>query len=185
MIVLGYCAVIAIAQLFQWSWLLWWLELWTPVVDGLRKFIPIFNNSESALTAKGLGHRISVIHHLLAVCWILESAILIISFLAVCRLSREEWIFFAKRAPKRWLVAGVFGGGVFFLFALSWVVIGYKFTSENILFAWHRYDLPLIGIGAMFYGVQLFGIGFQVCVTTLIVGNWFKPKAGSIESISA
>lgn len=170
-VVVGYCAIIALATSQQWPWLEWWLGLWTPVVDVLRQIIPLFDNFERALVAKGFGHRVAVIHHLLAFGWTVGIAIFVFLFLTVMNLSREEWKRFVSIVPTYRLALVFIGGTIAFLPVLYWIVFGFGLTSDGIpLFAWHRYDPALIGIGINFYGVTLFGIGTQISLGGLLVG---------------
>jgi hypothetical protein len=91
----GYCAIIALAQSQYPALLIWWLDLWTPVVDVLRHFLPIFDRFDRALAAKGLANRAPVIAHLLAVGWLITIPVFAFLTWTVWRLSHEELVRFA------------------------------------------------------------------------------------------
>jgi hypothetical protein len=88
----GYCAVIALAQSQYQALLVWWLDLWTPIVDVFRHFLPIFDRFDSALAAKGVANRAPVIEHLIAVEWLLTIPVFAFLTWTVWRLSHEELV---------------------------------------------------------------------------------------------
>jgi hypothetical protein len=169
--IVSYCGLIAWASAQQWSWLDWWLELWTPIVDVLRQIVPVFDNFERALVVKGFGHRVPVIQHLLAFGWIAGLPIFGFLFLTVLNLSETEWKRFTSVVPRHRIALAFVACVISFLCVLVWVVFGYAFTPVIVLFAWQRYNLPLIAIGVMFVAVIMFGIGSQVLLRALLSGD--------------
>jgi hypothetical protein len=97
----GYFALIAAASSLQWSWLPQWLQLWTPLLDIMRKIFPVFDNMDQLLSAKGFGHRGAVVNHLFMAGWLYTVPRLIISTAAVVSVSRKEWIRWASSIPVR------------------------------------------------------------------------------------
>jgi hypothetical protein len=168
----GYCAVIAWAQSQHSAWLVWWLDLWTPVVDVLRHFLPIFDRLDCALAAKGLANRAPVIDHLLAVGWLITIPVIAFLTWTVWRLSHEELVRFVTKTPSARLAIMFFGSVLFLLFSLVWTVFGFDLSNPQFYFQRHNWGLPVIGV--MFGAVMISGIGFQTSLRALIVEAQLK-----------
>ena len=95
----------------------------------------------------------------------------------VLKLTREEWRRFVSLVPRHWLFFAFLGGATFFLVALYWVVIGFALTSGTDLYAWHRNNPALIGIGINFFAVTLFGIGAEIALGGLLVARRVEASA--------
>jgi hypothetical protein len=173
-LLVGYCAVIAWAQSQYPAALVWWLDLWTPVVDVFRLFLPIFDRFDSALAAKGVANRAPVIDHLIAVGWLITIPVFAFFTWTVWRLSHEELVRFVTNVPSHRLAIMFFASVLFFLFSLAWIVLGFELTSGNPLWAFHRNNWALPNIGLFFVGVILGGIGFQISLRALIVEGKLK-----------
>jgi hypothetical protein len=172
----GYCAVIAWAQSLHSAWLVWWLDLWAPVVDVLRPVLPIFNRFDRALTAKGFADRAPVIDHLIAVGWLITIPTFAFLTWTMWRLSHEELVRFVTKVPSHRLAIMFFGFALFFIWGLVWITFGFKLTTENPMFAVHRYNWALPVIGIYFSAVIMFGIGFQTSLRGLIVYDGLHPQ---------
>ena len=171
----GYCAVIAWAQSQHSAWLVWWLDLWAPLVDVLRHFLPIFDRFDRALAAKGFANRAPVIDHLIAVGWLITIPVFAFLTWTVWRLSHEELVRFVLKVPSHRLAIMFFGSILFFLFGLVLIVFGFDLTStSSSMFAFHRYNWALPGIGLLFGAVIMFGIGFQTTLRGLIIEGELK-----------
>jgi hypothetical protein len=167
----GYCAFVALAHSLQWPWLRWWIDIWRPVVRLLREFIPLFDNFTNALVAKGAGFRVDAILHLLAVNWVVASAIFAYMVWIVLHLTRSEWCRLVVVAPRWFLTLMFIGAAVFFCTTLYWTTIGFALSGGyQILFAYDRSDVAFVGIGMFFYFVVLCGFGVVVSLGALIVG---------------
>jgi len=111
-----------------------------------------------------------LIEHLIAFGWIYD--VVIFSFLSwtVFSLSQDEWRRFDRLVPREWQVVGLLVGGLFCLYFLCWALFGFNLARENPLYAYHRYDAPLLSIGVFFYALPLFGVGVQICIGGLLHG---------------
>jgi hypothetical protein len=116
-VLVGYCALIAWAQSQHSAWLVWWLDLWAPVVDVLRTLLPIFDRYDYALTAKGFANRVPVIHHLVAFGWLVAVPMFTFLTWTTWRLSREELVRFVTKVPSSRLAFMFMGSLVFFYLA--------------------------------------------------------------------
>jgi hypothetical protein len=172
---IGYCALIAWAQSQHSAWLVWWLDLWMPVVDVFRDFLPIFDRVDRALAAKGLANRAPVIDHLVAFGWIVTVPIFAFLTWTVWHLSREELIRYASKVPAYRQAIMLFGAYLFFQFGLLWIVLGFG-LSENPMFAVHRYDSALPSIGIVFSATLMCGIGLQVSFRGLMVASELEKE---------
>ena len=164
----GYCAVIAWSQSQYPALLVWWLDLWRPVVDVFRHFLPIFDRVDSAFAAKGVANRAPVIDHLIAVGWLVTPPVFAFLTWTVWRLSHAELVRFVTKVPDGRLAMGLVGFIVFFLFALVWIVYGFKLTSNNPMFAFYRSDWALPAIGVYFGVTIISGIAVQIALRALI-----------------
>src|SRR5262249_37357083 len=154
-VLIGYCAIVALAASLQWARLEWWLDLWMPLVDILRRIIPVFDNFERALVSAGFGDRVAVIQHLLAFGWTIGVAIFAFLFFTVVSLSQAEWKRLARSVSRDRLLLLFIVSLFFFLISLYWALVGFGFTPAFALYAWHRYNVPLVGLGLFFCGLVL------------------------------
>jgi hypothetical protein len=74
----AYFAIIALASWWHPSWLEYWLRLWSPVVEMMREFLPVFDYFERRFVERGFGHRLPVVHHLLMAGWLFLLPLLLI-----------------------------------------------------------------------------------------------------------
>ena len=169
-IMVGYCAIVALAMSLEWPWLQLWFDVWQPVVDVLRQIIPLFDNFGWALAAAGYSSRVNMIEHLLAFEWIVGVAIFAFLFATVLKLSREEWDRFVSLVPRHLIFFAFLGAVVLFCVALYWAVCGFGLVGGSGLYAWDRNNAALLGIGINFSGVILFGIGTQISLGGLWAG---------------
>jgi hypothetical protein len=165
----GYCALIALGLSNNWSWLPWWFGLWTPIVDLFRQFIPVFDHFETVLAAKGVPYRAVAIEHLLAFGWTFNPPCFIFVVFSVLRLSETDWVKFVTNVSSTLRAIGLFFSTFAFLFAFSWTVFGFGLDSNNPMYAMHKYNWALLGIGIYFYGSTLFGVSALICFRGLLV----------------
>jgi hypothetical protein len=175
----GYCAIVAWAQSQHSAWLVWWLDLWTPVIDVFRHFLPIFDRFLRALAAKGLANRAPMIDHLIAVGWLITIPVFAFLTWTVWRLSHEELVRFVTKVPSHWLGIMILGLIPFFLWTLVWIVYGFDLTSSNPMFAFHRNNWALPVIGAYFGVVIMSGIGLQTLFRGIIVYDGLQKGSGA------
>jgi hypothetical protein len=110
-----------------------------------------------------------VIGHLIAVGWLITIPVFAFLTWTVWRLSHEELVRFVTKVPSHRLAIMFLGSIPFFLFGMVWIVYGFDLTSSNPMFAFHRYNWALPGIGLIFGAVIMFGIGIQTTLRGLIV----------------
>jgi hypothetical protein len=165
----GYFALIAAASSLQWSWLPQWLQLWTPLLDIMRKIFPVFDNMDQLLSAKGFGHRGAVVNHLFMAGWLYTVPRLIISTAAVVSVSRKEWIRWASSIPVRSCLFFYLAAAVFAFASFGSIVFGYWVPDERPLFAFHRFDFALFMISTLFYVAYMSAFGLEIFSVALLL----------------
>jgi hypothetical protein len=169
-ILLGYPAIIALANSQHWPWLARWLQLWTPVVGMLGEIFPIFDYLERLLFAGGFGHRVLVIQHLLAFGWLVSVPTLVFLFVTVLRLRRDEWMGIVTVIPRNRFFFTLVLGAIFFFFAAYYVGFGFK-TPLLGPYDWARNDLSLIEIGILFGALIMSAWITEVSLGAIVVGR--------------
>lgn len=169
------CALIARAQSQHSAWLVPWMDLWRPIVDVFRHFLPIFDRFDRALAAKGFANRAPVIDHLVAFGWIVIVPTFAFLTWTVWHLSREELTRYASKVPAYRQAIMLFGAYYGFQFGLLWIVLGWG-LSENPMYAVHRYDSALLSIGIFFSATLMFGIGLQASFRGLMIASELEKE---------
>jgi hypothetical protein len=173
---IGYPAVIAFLSWGEMPGLNSWFSLGQPLVDLMRKVVPVFDIAEREYAARGFSHRLSVVQHLIAVGWLITVPGSLYLTAAVLRLTRDDWDRIASDTP-RWslrfvaIVGPIFSVGIVYATA---IYLGH--VSENRMFAWHRYDLVLVGIGLIFLCVPYCVLATMLALGALTVGRGRSDK---------
>lgn len=169
-VLVGYSGVIGSLTSLEWSWLPLWLELWTPIVDALRRVFPLFDNVEREFSVSGFGHRVAVAHHLIAFGWVAGTGLFAASFWGIITVSREEWVRFVRTVPRHWIAGSAFFGIFGFAAAGYWITVGYDLTSGAVQLDWLRSDVGLIRPGVYFSFAVLTGLMIGIGVGGIAVG---------------
>jgi hypothetical protein len=154
----GYPAALGLLASYSLFWLRWWLDLWKPAVNMLGRCIPSFAYVEQVLNAHHLEQRIDLTQNVLAFEWTMLIPILVYLSTVVIRIPGENFAN-ASSSGLKW-TARLLGAAALSLVPLYWAIFGTP--SESPLFAWHRSNFALAGIGVDFFGIVFFGIGLEI-----------------------
>lgn len=165
----GYFAAIAIAATLEFPGVEWWLNLWTPIVNTFRQYIPLFDNF--AITQ--LGNHVALIHHLLAVGWIINTAIFVFLSRTVWHLPREDWIRFVDLVPAHYRARGLIGGLVFLFCSLYWLMFGFGL-------AFLQYPRALIIMWAFFWCLTMGALAVQISLQALKADKALRPPQSNL-----